>query len=71
MESLGRYRQDPIILIKGSPRSLGGRGSLQDRDKPETKGNPPSQRKDFWQGLVPPHLGTVFIHRVVSCKGDK
>lgn len=65
-----RNLQDP-----GSrQRSLGGRGSPQTRNVPQqTKGAGTHRMGPLARplGLFPPHLGTSFIHRVVSCKEDR
>lgn len=66
-----RNLQDPG---RSRQRSLGGRGSPQTRNVPQqTKGAGTHRMGTLARPLVlfPPHLGTSFIHRVVSCKEDR
>lgn len=62
-----------IGLWEEQAKVPGREGSLQTRKEPE---QPRWQETHRMRLLVrplggsPTHLGTIFIHRVVSCKGD-
>lgn len=72
-------RQNPIAprqrmgLWEEQAKIPGREGSLQARKEPERTRWQETHRMRLLVrplGLSPTHLGTIFIHRVVSCKGD-
>lgn len=76
-KGLGRQRQNPGKESPGpweeQAKVPGREGSLQTRKEPEqTRWEETHRMRPLVRPLClsPTHLGTIFIHSIVSCKGD-